>query len=188
MKSFSAFAVFFWLCVPLQACADKEDVMIDYDKEIVQQQKEDLESLEQVKECDFSRVILVQLFDAYVPIPNTYYFSNRRSQDWVNEFSRQLKYGVYEGLIMFGYYEKLKESSFASLDAEIMYDYEEKFKRDDLNVVNWRLKDLYDTDVFTVHDGKEFIMVQDHNSKLWEAMIEGYEFLAEGGCDLQYGK
>lgn len=174
----------------LNACTQEDSnqsnykSLAQYDEHIKQQQKKELMNLSKVEQCDFSNIILVQLFDGYIPIPNTYYFSNRRSQDWINEFSRQSDYGVYSGQILLGYYEKFKSSPSASINLKIMQNYENISKRGELEIIHRKLKDIYNTNSMIIHNEHEFMIVQDHNKGLWQAMLDGYDFLKEGGCGL----
>ena len=85
--------------------------------------------------------------------------------------------------MMMGKYEKLMESSFAHIDPKTMVSgYEEKLTHGDLQIIKRRLKDIYHSYVVVIHDKEEFIMVMDPNDKLWEAMLDGYDYLKTGAC------
>lgn len=170
-------------CFQEQEKLSEYETLADYDERIYRQQQKELNDIEKVRQCDFSNVILLQLFDAYVPIPNTYYFSNRRSEGEFNEFSRHPWQGIYTASMLTGSYEKLMQSSFSTIGTEIMEEFEEKDKLGELNVIKRKMKDVYSTDVIVLHDDSEFLMVKDSNNKLWKAMVDSYEFLRSKKCD-----
>jgi hypothetical protein len=90
--------------------------------------------------------------------------------------------------MLLGKYDELMKSSFSEIDPKTMREgYEERMTHGDLKIIKRQMKDIYNTYVVVIHDGKEFLMVKDPNDDLWKAMLKGYDFLKTGECKEKLG-